>query len=179
MAKTPEEILEEARKHIGRETRSSQGRYPVEYDPIRRFCHMSGDANPLFLDPEYARKTKHGEVVCPPLFVGYFGSGGLWPPSQETTPKRAPALPDVPTPGDKAINMSTDWEFFRPVKVGDRLSSVNRIADVFIKAIRLDPKAFWIVTEATYSNQYGEVVAKSRNTLLVHRSAEQQKADGN
>ena len=43
---------------IGRKTPLYHGRYPVEYDPIRRYCHMVEDDNPLFLDPEYAATTK-------------------------------------------------------------------------------------------------------------------------
>jgi acyl dehydratase len=86
MARRPEEILEQARKLIDAETELFPDRYPIEYDPIRRFCHMSDDTNPLFLDPEYAHQTKHGEVLCPPLMItrpGY-GGNGAWPPSERT-----------------------------------------------------------------------------------------------
>lgn len=173
MAKTPEEMLTEARKLIGRETKPVQGRYPVEYDPIRRYCHMNDDTNPLFLDPEYAKKTRYGEVICPPLMVANFAGPGIWPPATAL-----PALPPVVTPGDRNINLTTEYEFFKPVKVGDRLSIKSRIADVYIKAIRLDPKAFWTETERIITNQNGEVVAMSRNIGLRHRTPEQVKAAG-
>ncbi len=173
MAKTPEEMLVEARKLIGAETKPVQGRYPVEYDPIRRYCHMTDDINPLFLDPEYAKKTKHREVVCPPLMVANFAGPGIWPPATDL-----PALPPVITPGDRNINLTTEYEFLKPVKVGDRLSVKSRIADIYIKAIRLDPKAFWTETERIITNQNGDVVAKTRNTGLRHRTPEQVKAAG-
>ncbi len=173
MAKTPEEMLVEARKLIGSETKPVQGRYPVEYDPIRRYCHMNDDTNPLFLDPEYAKKTKHGEVTCPPLFVGNFAGPGIWPPATDL-----PALPPVITPGDRNINLTTEYEFFKPVKVGDHLSIKSRIADIYIKAIRLDPKAFWTETERIITNQNGEVVALARNIGLRHRTPEQVKEAG-
>ncbi|MBI2848499.1 MAG: MaoC family dehydratase N-terminal domain-containing protein [Chloroflexi bacterium] len=174
MAKTPEEILEEARKLIGTETKPVPMRYPVEYDPIRRYCHMNDDTNPLFLDPEYAKKTKYGEVICPPLFIGIAGGSGPWPPPKEN----APTLPPVPTPGDRSINLTTEWEFFKPVKVGDRLWSKSRIADVYILSIRLDPQAFWTLTERIITNQDNEVVAIGRNLGLKHRTPEQIKAAG-
>ncbi|MBI4497773.1 MAG: MaoC family dehydratase N-terminal domain-containing protein [Chloroflexi bacterium] len=171
--KTPEEILEEARKLIGAETPPVWGRYPVEYDPIRRYCHMCDDDNPLFLDPAYAQQTTYGDVIAPPLLVTYFAGNGIWPPAEEQ-----PQLPPVPTAGNRAINLTTEYEFFTPVKVGDHLSATSRLADVYIKSIRLDPKAFWIVTERIIRNQDGEVVCIARNLGLRHRTPEQVQAAG-
>lgn len=172
--KTPEEILEEARKLIGAESEPSHGRYPVEYEPIRRYCHMSDDDNPLFLDPEYAKKSQYGDVICPPLFIGNHTGPGLWPPVRET----GRGLPPVPAAGDRNINLTTEYEFLKPVKIGDSLSATSRIGDIYIKAIRLDPKAFWTVTERIIRNQNGDVVAIARNIGLRHRTPEEVKASG-
>ncbi|MBI2863550.1 MAG: MaoC family dehydratase N-terminal domain-containing protein [Chloroflexi bacterium] len=167
MARTPEEILEEARKLVGTETPLRRAPYPVEYDPIRRTCHMVSDRNPLFLDPEYAKKTKYGAVISPPAMVNYFSGRGAWPHSMMES------MISVPTAGDRAINLTVETEWFKPVKVGDWLSEKHRLADVYIKAIRLDPKAFWVVQERIISNQDGEVVCIERNTSLRHRTPEQ------
>ena len=173
MAKTPEEYLDEAKQLIGQETEMVHGRYPVEYDPIRRYCHMTDDTNPLFLDQDYASKTSYGEVISPPLLIGYFVGNGPWPPTDDSEP----ALPAIPSPGIRAINLTTEWEFYYPVKVGDRLSYKRRIADVYIKSIRLDPKAFWSRIETLIYNQHGDLVAKSSNLGLRHRTPEQQAAE--
>ena len=172
MAKTAEELLEEAKKMIGMETEPVEALYPVEYDAIRRYCYMVDYDNPLFLDPEYAKKTKHGEVVCPPLFVHQFGGRGIWPPSE------IPSLPRPEALGTQAINLTTENEFFKTVKVGDRISVKQRFADVYIKSIRLDPKAFWMVNETIFTNQDGDVVAIWRNISLSHRTPEEVKAAG-
>ena len=71
----PEEMVASAREFIESSENHSpevQGRYPVEHDPIRRYCHAADITYPLFLDPEYAAQTPHERVVCPPLFIGYF-----------------------------------------------------------------------------------------------------------
>jgi len=172
--KTPEEILEEARKMIGFETAPVYGRYPVEYEPIRRYAHMCDQTDPLFLDPDYAKTTRFGSVISQPLLIGNFAGPGPWPPSRG----EAPAMPTVPTPGDRAINLTTEYEFHKPAKVGDRLSATSRIADVYIKGIRLDPKAFWTVTERIIRNQDGEVVCIARNIGLRHRTPDQVAAAG-
>lgn len=153
---------------IGKRAPLTPGRYPVEYDPIRRHCHMVEDTNPLFLDPDYARTAHYGEVIAPPVMVEYFAGNGAWPPVAE----QARLTMEIPTPGDRFINMNNEFEFLRPVRVGDRLSSYTVIADVFVKPIRLDPLAVWIVTESHTLNQDGVEVAISRNTLLVHRTPE-------
>lgn len=187
--RTPEEILEDAKKVIGAESKPVYGRYPVEYDPIRRYAHMCEQRDPLFLDPEYAAKTRYGGVIAQPLLIGNFAGGGAWPlpeghstgnPMANPRPKERDetAAPEVPTAGNRAINLTTEYEFFLPVKIGDRLSSTSRIADVYIKGIKIDPKAFWTVTERIVRNQNGEVVLVARNIGLRHRSPEEVAAAG-
>lgn len=171
--KSAEEILEDARKLIGSETKPVRALYPVEYDPIRRFCHMTNDDNPLFLDPEYAKKSRFGDVIAPMTAVSLMTGSGIWPPAPETGEE----LPSIPSLGDRAINLTTEWEFFKPVKVGDHISTSQRIADIYIKPIRLDPKAFWKVSENVYRNQDGDVVAVHRNIGLSHRPPEEVAAD--
>jgi hypothetical protein len=76
-----------------------------------------------------------------PVMADYFAGNGAWPRVQQ-----APRLmQQVPTRGDRLINLNQTMEFLKPVKVGDRLSSRMLIADVYEKGIRLDPKAVWIV----------------------------------
>lgn len=153
-------------KYIGFETAPARGRYPVEHDPIRRHCHMVDDNNPLFLDPEYAKSTSHGALLCPPSgwLALYFASLGPWPAVFE------PLFPIVPTPGKRIVNMSQEVEWFARIKVGDHLCVRRRIADVYQKSVSLDPQAVWIVAEAIISNERDEIVCVIRNTLLTHRT---------
>lgn len=166
---------------IGKLISEAQGRYPVEYDPIRRHCHMVGDLNPAFLDLDEAGRGPHGAVIVPPsMLPTYFAADGPWPPTAAAgTDEQSTAVFSfgVPTPGDRGINMEVAWEFIEPIRVGDRLRLELRIADVFQKAISLDPHAVWIITETSFFNQDNTVVAKWRNTMLIHRSPEQVSRD--
>ncbi len=174
--KTPEQMLEEARKFIGMESAPFTSPFPVEYDPIIRYCHMVGETDPLFLDPEYAKNTPHGAVIAPPLFMRTPLNGQYpWLPQAKSHDGR---LPTIPTPGDRSIGMTTEFELLKPVKVGDRITTSQRIADVFLKGIRADPKAFWTVTETIFRNQDNEVVQIERHISLKHRTPEQVKAAG-
>jgi acyl dehydratase len=169
----PYDIEAVQREWKGKTSAVSAGRYPVEYDPIRRHCHMVESTNPLFLDPGFAAQTHYGEMIAPPVMVDYFAGNGVWPRVRESPH----LMQQVPTRGDRMINLNQTMEFFKPVKVGDRLSSQMVIADVYEKGIRLDPKSVWIVMETRITNQDGEVVATIRNTLLTHRAPEEVAAD--
>jgi len=157
---------------IGTKTERKRGRYPVEHDPIRRHCHMVEDTNPLFLDPEFAAGTQYGAVIAPPVLAGYFAGNGVWPRLDEPN-----IMADVPTRGERLINMNVAWEYHRPVRVGDWLSSETELVDIFEKSIKLDPKAVWVVTERRIYNQDDQLVATNTNTLLTHRRPDQVAAD--
>ena len=176
--KSVEEIFEEAKKMIGKETTPVEEPYPIEYEPIRRYCLMVDDDNPLYHDPEYARKTRYGGVPYPPLAL--FGIMGRGSPAMMASLTAGDSTEDAimpPTPGKYLINMAQEWEWYKPVLIGDRLTMKMRIGDVYIKPIRIDPKAFWIVMEMHFSNQRGEMVALGRNIVLCHRSPDEVAAD--
>ncbi|MBK6740782.1 MAG: MaoC family dehydratase N-terminal domain-containing protein [Haliea sp.] len=161
---------------VGKLISAASGRYPVEYDPIRRHCHMVGDLNSAFLDPKIAKAGPYGAVISPPsMLPTYFAAGGPWPPLEIANIESDGPLFTfgVPTPGDRGINMEVAWEFLEPIRVGDVLRLELRVADVFKKPIRLDPHAIWIVVETSFMNQHDSIVATWRNTMLVHRSPEQ------
>src|SRR3990172_9197336 len=115
---------------------------------------MVDDNNPLFLDPVYARTTKHGAVLCPPSgwLALYFASLGPWPAVFE------PLFPIVPTPGKRIVNMSQEVEWSARIKAGDHLSVTRRVADVFQKGITIDPEAVWIVGEDESTEQRNEQI---------------------
>jgi len=144
----------------GYETPLCWGRYPVEHEPIRRHCHMVGDANPLFID----------EGRCPPVMVDVFASSGAWPPGDHDI---LGLLEKIPTPGDRLINLNQEFEWFLPVRVGDRLGSRHKVVAIRLRGTKLDPRSVWIRTETTIVNQREEVVAIRWNQILVHRTPDE------
>jgi hypothetical protein len=182
MSEYCERLLAEARQLIGAETPIRWARYPVEHEPIRRWCHMVECDSPLFLDPDYAARTRWGKVLCPPLMIPIFATQSL--PQRLSSsgpeidwPRLAPdeTIPDInlPAPGTRSINLGGDLGFLEPVFVGDRLGSSKRLVDVYIKRIRIDPEAFWLVTDTLYYNQDRKLVAINHNTLIRHRDRAQ------
>jgi hypothetical protein len=144
----------------GHETPLRWGRYPVEHEPIRRHCHMVEDTNPLFLE--------HG--LCPPVMLDFFASQGPWPPGDYDI---LGLVRRIPTPGDRLINLNQEFEWFLPVRVGDRLGARHRVVSVHLRGTKLDPLSVWIRTETTIVNQRDEPVARRSNQILVHRTPEE------
>ncbi len=144
----------------GYETPLRWGRYPVEHDPIRRHCHMLDDDNPRFLDG--------GD--CPPVMVDYFASEGPWPVGDYDI---LGLIREIPTPGNRLINLNQEFEWFRPVRVGDHLGTHHKVVAIQLRGTKLDPLSVWIRTETTIVNDRHELVAKRSNQILVHRTPEE------
>jgi len=142
----------------GYETPLVWGRYPVEHDPIRRYCHMVDDLNPRYLE--------RGE--CPPVMVDYFASAGPWPPAELDI---ISLVRRIPAPGDRLVNLGHEFEWFRTARVGDRLGSRHRVVTVELRKTRLDPLSVWIRTGTTIVDGEQRVVAERFNQIMVHRAA--------
>jgi len=144
-------VTDETRKQIGKtgEIRT----YDVERGAIRRFAEAIGDPNPLFNDDREARKTRFGAMIAPPTFCRSMGS----------------PVPDLELPGMgkefRGLDGGSDWEYFHPIRVGDRISVQTRLADLRESEGRLGSMVF-ITMETTYTNQFGEVCATQRSTAI-------------
>lgn len=172
--KTPEEILSEACNMIGKETAPVKAPYPVAHETIRRYCMMVEDENPLFLDPVYGKNTKYGKNLYPPFAAfGIMNHGSPKMIANIGGNESGGLLIIPPTPGRYFINMSQDYEWFKPVLEGDHLTSKIKLTNVYIKAIRIDPKAFWIENEMIVLNQNKETVCTIITTILSHRSPDE------
>ena len=142
-------VDEEARKQIGP---TGEARvYEVERGAIRRFAEAIGDPNPLFNDEQAARKTRFGGMIAPPTFCRSLGS----------------PIPNVRLiclgAEFRGLDGGSDWEYFQPIRPGDRITVQSKLADLREAEGRLGPMVF-IVIETSYTNQFGELCATQRST---------------
>lgn len=140
-------VTEEARKQIGKlgEARTLE----VERGAIRRFAEAIGDDNPVFNNEREARKTRFGGMIAPPTFCRSLSA----------------AIVDVQLnmTSFRGLDGGSDWEYFEPIRPGDRITVQTKIADLRESEGRLGPMVF-ITTETTYTNQFGQVCAIQRST---------------
>ena len=65
--------------------------------------------------------------------------------------------------GNRGLDGGSDWEYLEPIRPGDRITVQSRIADIRESEGRLGPMVFTTI-ETTYTNQFGQVVARQRAT---------------
>ena len=63
--------------------------YEATRDNIRHYAHGIGDDNPLWCVPEYAAKTKYGDVIFVDEAVEYIGNHAGWPATAKQRDDRA------------------------------------------------------------------------------------------
>jgi len=130
----------------------------VERGAVKRFAQAVGDLNPLYLDEEYARKTRYGGIVSPP---GFFG----WPAGEEIGAETI--LSVLGRPFENVLNAGNESEFYRPVRPGDVLVSSTKLADIYEKKGGAGNLLF-VVLETTYKNQADQVVAAMRYIFMFY-----------
>ncbi len=143
-------VTDEVRKQIG--VQSEPRTVEVERGAIRRFAEAIGDPNPIFNDEQAARKTRFGGMIGPPTF---YRSLATVIPSVNL---------NIPGPF-RGLDGGSDWEYFQPVRPGDRITVVSKVADLRESEGRLGPMVF-IVIETSYANQFGELCAIQRSTTI-------------
>lgn len=126
----------------------------------RRFALAAGDLNPLYFDEAAALDAGYRTTLVPPVFLAW-----------SLTPPRP--LEDVRVDGlyrgeGKRVTLNVkrvmfggeEWEFLEPVFAGDTITSVTRLKSLEEKAGGSGPFVLQM-TETTYTNQDGAVVARA------------------
>ncbi|MFC1917277.1 MaoC family dehydratase N-terminal domain-containing protein [Chloroflexota bacterium] len=150
--------LSELRSKIGIE-------FPVPYqfnyyatkDTIEHFAIGIDDINPLWRDEEYARNTNYKGIIAPPTFL-------------ETT---GPAMPrPFGLPGVHSLNAGAEFEFYLPVKMNDKITSVICLSNLTEKPSKFSARSFLQEWLLTYRNQSNEIIATQRRwSIRSERSA--------
>lgn len=128
--------------------------FDVEKGAIIKFAQAIGDDNPLFNDEEAARNSRYGGIIAPPTFLRSMSAG------------RARASVQSPYPA--ALDGGSEWEYFEPVRPGDRITVTNYLVNMFERPGRLGNMLF-MVRETKYVNQFGTVVALQRGTGISYK----------
>jgi len=126
----------------------------VERDDVLRFADAIGEDNPLFRDPEAARRAGYPEQLAPPTFVTRM---------QILTSAQVVLDEELGLNYSMVVHGEQAYEWRRPVVVGDVLSAVPRIADIYAKKANE-----YLVIEAEIRDARGVTVVVGR-TILISR----------
>ena len=144
-------ITDELRSFIGLESRPAS--YDIERHAVERFACAIGDPNPLYSDQDAARDSSYGGLIAPPTFFRSLLPGGYTNP--------------FPEPFAHVLDGGSKYRFHEPVRVGDRITVVRKITDLFEKHGRMGAMLFKI-TEISYTNQHDQLVATQATTTITY-----------
>ena len=89
----------------------------VEKGAIIKFAQAIGDTNPIYNDEEAARQSRYGGIVAPPTFFRSLHSGAM--------------KVDVSSPYTANLDGGSEWEYYEPVRPGDRIAVSTKISNIF------------------------------------------------
>jgi hypothetical protein len=151
---------------------------PLERDTLRRFVQAIMDTDPLYVDTVYAKGTKFGNTVAPPLYpVHAFRPmlGGTDPLDALQEDPEADGsggndgvyfgLTPIVSPFKRLLNGGNEIEFFRCLGVGERCVAKARYADVRLKEGK-GGALLLVSIETTFSTESGDKLLVNRQTLI-------------
>ena len=156
--KITDEGIAKLRDRIGK---GFAGRRPwrteVTRDAIYHLALAIGDLSPLYLDEDYAKRTRWGTLLAPPIIV------------QTMDTLRAVGHSGLPEglPGVHSIWTGSLYEWKRPPQLGDRIR-----ADAYLKEIREKESSFgggralYQTYEAGYYDQNGTNIGLRNDTWI-------------
>ena len=125
----------------------------VEKGAIIKFAQAIGDDNPHYNDEVAARQSRYGGLIAPPTFL-------------RTVVSVRPPLPFT-LPFERFLDGGSEWEYFEPIRVGDRITAIAKITDI---RERTGGRGVMVLVSATtsYRNQFGQVAATQTTTSIQY-----------
>ena len=159
-------ITPELRNWIGRKTPLRRLEIISAAD-VRRYVDATGDANPLWLDDEYARSAGYRGRLLPPTLVGWV------PFSFKEGTERANADPSdlrrrLPLPSDytNVRNAGSETEWIEPAYLGEQLSTQSSIVNIVARQGKAG-LGIYISQEEQVLNSQQQIVLQRHHTLAL------------
>jgi len=150
--------------------------FEVSWDGSRHFAYGYGDDNPLWSDPEYGRTTRWGGLITPPAFLYTMGEAEAPP----VTPGQRALLKGDPMAGLGSYQAVMEFEWWRPLHIGDRLKLRTALLGVEVnEQSSFSGRTVSEIQGFLYRNQRDELHAIRRGTWVRaerQASAEKKKA---
>jgi amino acid adenylation domain-containing protein len=120
-------------------------------DAIRHFAYGIGDDNPLWIDREYSNRSRHGGLTAPPSFL---------------TSVLYPGLHGFPmTVPLSSLISELSFEWYRTLYKDEVLQGSARQLDIREYRTRTELRLVNVLSQFTYINGRGEIVAKADSTM--------------
>jgi len=143
------------KKHIGHKFEPYD--VEVEKGAVRLFAKAIGETNPVNTDDKAARAAGHRSIVAPLTFIASLVA---------LSPHYFPVAALLGFSEENVLHVGQEYEYFGEICVGDRLTLQETIVDIFDKK---NGTLNFVISETVLRNPKGELVALSRETIMVRK----------
>jgi hypothetical protein len=169
----PDSNISEAMRDVVGTQIARRVSFPVAESDIRRWAvavYYPEEPPRQFWDAEYAKNTQYGGIVAPEEFnpFAWMAAEQDEPAEQgdDNDPDRTEVRLGIPGPGLKfQLNGGMEVEYGARMQPGDVITSISRLAGYTERHGRLGLMLF-TVSEDTWTNQAGELVKRTSQTLI-------------
>lgn len=131
--------------------RSRPVRNVVEAGAVKRFAQAIGDLNPLYLDEEYAARSRWGRRIAPPTFPRTFDYG---------------IIEEIRLPSAGMIHGEQQYDYTRPLFVGEELLCHARFVETYRKSGKNGVMIF-LIFERVGVDESGVEVVRAREMAIM------------
>src|SRR6266516_4973578 len=131
--------------------------FTVDRGRVLQFDDAIGEDNPVFRDADAAKAAGFDDQIAPPTFATVM---------QIMTSGQVVVDPELGLNYALVVHGEQEYEWERPVRVGETLRATPRIVDIYARG----PNEF-VVIEADIMDEAGNPFAVSRTTLLSRGTA--------
>jgi hypothetical protein len=160
-------FLEKLRNNVGRKSGPPvPARDPVNQPMIRHWSDAMTDFNPVYIDPDFAAKSVHGEIVAPPAMLNAWGMPGLVPPgtSRQSGVDTYATLDAAGYTSVVATN--SEHEYLRYLRLGERIHGSISLVDVSPEKTTALGTGHFVTTVTEYTTDSGETVGSMTFRIL-------------
>jgi acyl dehydratase len=127
---------------------------PIERTRLQFFAKAIGEDDPVYTDPEAARRAGYPDLPAPPtfLFAAELDSGAL-----------TQLLADLELPLAKLLHGEQGFTYHRPACVGDTVTVRSTITDIYSKK---GGALEFVVKTSRATNQRDELVAELKTVMV-------------
>lgn len=138
-------------KFIGREYKPVT--YVVGQEKIKEYALAVGDLNHLYTESDFAKKSKYGCVIAPPMFVVVFARDSMFSLFEDN---------ELKINFSRLLHGEQEFTFHKIVKANDTITTHSKIKNIYQKSnndfVELETKSY---------NQNKELVVDGIWTFII------------
>lgn len=126
--------------------------FEIEKGQIRRFAKAIGEVNPIHFEEEAAKAGGYSKIIAPLTFPAVLHDYDNF-------------YADVGINPHTMMHQEEEYEYFRPIMVGDKISVVHKMVNAFDKGVP-NGQLIFLVIETRANDAKERPVFKARRVLV-------------